>query len=166
MDYLLSELEAERLVEAPSYMSLPKSASSTLGNTNGTWGKSGPAKPSTPETREDDDLIWETVNSLREQRMMMVMNELQFSFLYEVLKDAFMDKYAQKETGPVVKDVQEPNPKVARKEASLRAMYESSQSDEAKEDEDAMDDAASSSEAETEIMEKSQIRKSRTPTLS
>ncbi|KAI1621530.1 protein-tyrosine phosphatase [Exophiala viscosa] len=154
MDYLLSELEAERLVEAPSYMSLSKATSSTSVNRSGTWGKSGPPKPSTPETREEDDLIWETVNSLREQRMMMVMNELQFSFLYEVLRDAFMDKYAQKETGPVVKDVQEPSPKVARKESSQRGMYESVQNEEAEEDEDAMDDAASNSEAETEIMEK------------
>ncbi|KIV78417.1 hypothetical protein PV11_10136 [Exophiala sideris] len=154
MDYLLSELEGERLVEPPSYLSMSKSPSSTSVNTNGTWGKSGPQKPSTPETREEDDLIWETVNSLREQRMMMVMNELQFSFLYEVVRDAFMDKYAQKETGPVVKDVQEPSPKVARKESPLREMHESSQSEEAKEDEDAMSDAASNSEAETEIMER------------
>lgn len=151
LDYLLQELEAGRLVEAPSYMTLPKSSSV---NTNGTWGKSGASKPSTPETREEDDLIWETVNSLREQRMMMVMNELQYSFLYEVLKDAFIDKYAQKEIGPVVTDVQEPSPKVARKESAFGGMYEDSQSEEAQKDEETMSDAASESEAETEIMEK------------
>lgn len=48
------------------------------------------AKDSTPEATED--LIFETVNTLREQRMMMVMNDVQFSFLYEVMREAYVDR--------------------------------------------------------------------------
>lgn len=40
------------------------------------------------------DLVEETVDKLREQRMMMVMNEIQYGFIYSVLKDAFVEKYA------------------------------------------------------------------------
>ena len=47
------------------------------------------------------DQIYETVNTLREQRMMMVMNEIQYSFIHEVVKDEFVKFYRRKAIGPV-----------------------------------------------------------------
>ncbi len=152
VDFLLHELQAGRLVDVspPSDDATPKSST----NSNGTWGKSGPAKPSTPELQEEDDLIYETVNKLRSQRMMMVMNELQYSFLYEVLKDAFYEQYAEKETGPTVTEVQEPSPKVARKKSPFGGMYHGSRVGMVKGEEDTVSEVGIESEAETEIMDK------------
>lgn len=39
------------------------------------------------KTDEDEDAVFETVNRLREQRMMMVYNEMQLQFIYEVLRE-------------------------------------------------------------------------------
>ncbi|KIX07565.1 uncharacterized protein Z518_02218 [Rhinocladiella mackenziei CBS 650.93] len=149
LDFLLQELEAGRLLE-PS--SPPNTSTST--ESNGTWGKSGPPKASTPDPKEEDDVIWDTVNTLREQRMMMVMNELQYSFLYEVLKDAFVEKYAAKETGPMVFEVQEPSPKVARRKSPFGGIYRGTRVGNVKGDEDTVSEVEMDSEAETEIMEK------------
>jgi protein-tyrosine phosphatase len=45
------------------------------------------------QTHADDaDPIFETVNQLREQRMMMVFNELQLHFIYEVLAEQARDR--------------------------------------------------------------------------
>lgn len=151
LDFLLQELEAGKLVEPPSKASTPKPTSSKW---SGTWGRSGSAKPTTPELKDEDDFIWETVNNLREQRMMMVMNELQYSFLYEVLKEAFIDKYADKETGPIVIDVQEPSPKVARKKSPFGGMFGRGK---VKSEEETTSEAGMESEAETEIMEKAEL---------
>ena len=41
------------------------------------------------EVDEVDDPIFETVNHLREQRMTMVQSEVQFSFLYDLIADAY-----------------------------------------------------------------------------
>ena len=38
-------------------------------------------------TDPDTDPVYETVNQMREQRMMMVYNEMQMAFIYEVLRD-------------------------------------------------------------------------------
>lgn len=38
---------------------------------------------------EREDLIFETVNQLREQRMYMVQSQVQYEFLYQVLKEKF-----------------------------------------------------------------------------
>ncbi|KAL5334032.1 protein-tyrosine phosphatase-like protein [Aspergillus crustosus] len=46
-------------------------------------------------TDEETDPVFETVNQLREQRMMMVYNEMQLIFIYEVLREQaelFLDK--------------------------------------------------------------------------
>ncbi|KAH0848041.1 hypothetical protein AYO21_03596 [Fonsecaea monophora] len=158
LDFLLQELEAGRLVES----SPPQTGThtpTTNSNGAGTWGRSGPVKASTPDPKDEDDLIWETVNTLREQRMMMVMNELQYSFLYEVLKEAFIDKYAETETGPVVIEVQEPSPKVARRRSPFGGMFRDGRVDAAQgngsEDTVPADSVEfSESEAETEIMDK------------
>ncbi|OAP62146.1 hypothetical protein AYL99_04349 [Fonsecaea erecta] len=156
LDFLLQELEAGRLVES----SPPQTGThtpTTNSNDSGTWGRSGPPKASTPDPKDDEDLIWETVNTLREQRMMMVMNELQYSFLYEVLKEAFIDKYAEKETGPVIIEVQEPSPKVARKRSPFGGMFRGGRVGRVRRDEDTVSADGvdmGESEAETEIMDK------------
>lgn len=41
----------------------------------------------TVDSPETDDPIFETVNKMREQRMMMVYNEMQLQFIYEVLRE-------------------------------------------------------------------------------
>ncbi|EXJ96040.1 hypothetical protein A1O1_01166 [Capronia coronata CBS 617.96] len=152
LDFLLQELEAGVLIESSSYFAnhQPPSRSSS----NATWGKSGPSKPTTPDSKDEEDAIFETVNALREQRMMMVMNELQYSFLYEALKEAFIEKYAQKETGPMVAGVLEPSPKIARKGAPFGGMFEDTHVGQVQGDEDTVSEAGLESEAETEIMEK------------
>lgn len=150
LDFLLQELEAGILVESSSYFAAHARASSS---SNGTWGKSGPPKPSTPDAEDDEDAVFETVNALREQRMMMVMNEIQYSFLYEALKEAFIEKYAQKQTGPMVTEVQEPSPKVARKDAPFGGMFEGTRVGQVQRDEDTVSQAGIESEAETEIMD-------------
>lgn len=152
LDYLLQELEAGRLLEPSPRQAVAESSSKSKATTSHkTWGRSGPSKPSTPDPPEEEDVICETVNSLRDQRMMMVMNELQYSFLYEVLKDAFIEKYAEKETGPIVIEVQEPSPKVARKRSPFGGMFERKNSGKSRGEDDTV------SEAETEIMEREKL---------
>lgn len=46
------------------------------------------------ETNPEYDPVYETVNILREQRMMMVQNEAQLQFIYEVLKEKWLAKQA------------------------------------------------------------------------
>ena len=155
LDYLLQELEAGKLLESsPRQTSTRSSSKSKSTSSHKTWGRSGPSKPSTPDPPEEEDIIYETVNALRDQRMMMVMNELQYSFLYEVLKEAFIEKYAEKETGPIVIEVQEPSPKIARKRSPFGGMFKRTNSGKSRGEDDTV------SEAETEIMEKEKLTKS------
>lgn len=103
MDFLLYELEEGRLlaIDKASSEGDNSPAPSPAAKTGETWGKSGPPRTQTP-TQEDgenkfaDDLIYDTVNSLREQRMMMVYNEMQYASLYDVVREAFIEKYAEK----------------------------------------------------------------------
>lgn len=39
---------------------------------------------------ERTDVVFDTVNQLREQRMYMVQSEVQFQFIYTVLRERFM----------------------------------------------------------------------------
>ena len=41
------------------------------------------------EAKESEDIIYDTVNRLREQRMTMVQSDVQYNFLYEVLREQF-----------------------------------------------------------------------------
>lgn len=153
LDFLLRELESGRLLE-----SSPSSSTSSQSGAppdpqdaplpTPTWGRSGPAKVATPDPEEQEDFIAETVNSLREQRMMMVMNELQYSFIYEVVRDAFIEKYAEKQTGPIVIEVQEPSPKIARTQSPFHDLHKDSRTERLQNAED-----ESASEAETEIID-------------
>ena len=47
------------------------------------------------EAKDDEDLIYDVVNRLREQRMLMVQNETQYEFLYEVVKEQFKERQRQ-----------------------------------------------------------------------
>lgn len=109
-----------------------------------TWGKSGPPKVRTPThdeapANDEQDLIFETVNSLREQRMMMVMRDVQFMFLYEAVREAVLEKYQAEPEGPMIKDGSE----VELRPRGHKALKMS----------DENDAAESPSEAETEIIQ-------------
>ena len=184
LDFLLRELEEGRLLDqsyfdSNAYAIEKNTSSDQLQQENaprgkvdtsqsregerGTWGKSGPQKATTPEPKESD-LIHDTVDLLRTQRMMMVMNDIQYGSLYEVLREQFIDKYAEKEVGatitPAPADTEEPSPKIRRMsthgsssglsqgmgELGMEArMYERTQAGDVKGEED------TASEAETEI---------------
>ena len=113
LDWLLFQLEEGNLVPKnetlPTEQDVNAAAYQENSHINGgsnaeTWGKSGPVKEKegTPEAKIELDLIFDTVNKLREQRMMMVLNEIQYSFLYEVVKEAFIEKYSRALTVGVV----------------------------------------------------------------
>lgn len=135
LDHLLQELENGNLLARPV-----NTDAVTQNSRTSTWGRSGPARSSTPEGKED--IIYDTVDKLREQRMMMVMNELQFLFLYEVLKEAFIEKYARKPGQAVMGEMP---PKVPRRSSTTvaeevrRSLKEEGEGD--------------VSEAETEVMD-------------
>lgn len=147
LDFLIREVEEDRLLD--SMKGTPKThnqnavqANSEINKTE-TWGKSGPQKVSTP-TQEDGfdkdehDLIYETVNTLRDQRMMMVIREVQFSFLYEAVREAVLEKYRARPEGALVTpaaDLDTPPPNKSRR-VSEEGTAE-----------------GSASEAETEIMD-------------
>lgn len=112
LDFLIREIEEGRLLNnvkiAPATNGSTTSANDETSKA-GTWGKSGPMKVNTPTQEEgfdkdEHDLIFETVNSLREQRMMMVVRDVQYVFLYEAIKEAFLDKYTARPEGAVVKE--------------------------------------------------------------
>ncbi len=73
-------------------------------------------------TEDEDDMIFNTVNKLREQRMMMVQSDAQFLFLYDVLKNRFEGEQAIGVPSPLSTDAHsettesssERSPKVAR----------------------------------------------------
>jgi protein-tyrosine phosphatase len=109
LDWLLTQLEQGNLVPRIAKQESNLAAFQENSNVNGsgkteTWGKSGlvKEKESTPEAQDGFDLIYDTVNKLREQRMMMVMGEIQYSFLYELVKEAFVEKYSRAPTIGVV----------------------------------------------------------------
>ena len=45
------------------------------------------------ETAEAPDLVFDTVNALREQRKMMVQSESQFLFIYQVMRKLWIERY-------------------------------------------------------------------------
>ena len=161
LDFLMSELEKGHLVEPKADETASEKQDKEDGEKPETWGKSGPVKESTPESTVKMDPVYETVNQLREQRMMMVMNEVQFSFLYEVLREAFVEQYASLPKVGVVDDVSsgdagggrvveeetgEPSPKLAKKSSlPFAEIYRGTVVGKVKGDEDTV------SEASTEV---------------
>ena len=120
LDFLLRELQEGRLLEQGYFDSRPSNSQVQSPEQKETWGRSGPQKATTPPGNAPD-FIHDTVDQLRTQRMMMVMNELQYAFIYEVLRDAFIEKYAEREVGAVVTQsgAEEPSPKVARTDSQV-----------------------------------------------
>ena len=47
------------------------------------------------DAKEDDDMIYDVVNHLREQRMLMVQMEGQYQFLYEIIRDQLKERHLQ-----------------------------------------------------------------------
>jgi protein-tyrosine phosphatase len=64
-----------------------------------------------PESSSEDP-IYDTVNQLREQRMMMVYNEMQLQFIYEVLREQCIQKLGASLDDDMALDLR--SPKVAR----------------------------------------------------
>jgi protein-tyrosine phosphatase len=174
LDFLLRELEEGRLLDQLSAdLKITEKTQSTDQSENqdesgsrerkGTWGKSGPTKVTTPEPK-DHDVIHDTVDSLRRQRMMMVINYIQYTSLYEILKEQFINKYAEKEIGVTVTpsrgmDVEGPSPKFRRTDtqssvtASVSSMdiQEKARSEDRARANQTKADEETVSEAETEI---------------
>ena len=95
LDYLLKELEGGAL--DPSNTSPPPPSRKGKGSPRSKQ-KNGSPSSDAASAKDDngvynDDIIYQTVKLLREQRMMMVMNEIQYSFIYEVLKEKWEEKY-------------------------------------------------------------------------
>jgi len=53
---------------------------------------------------DDEDMIFNTVNKLREQRMTMVQSDAQYQFLYDVLRNRFEEKQATVVPSPLSTD--------------------------------------------------------------
>ena len=145
LDFLIREVEEDRLLDSMKPTNTPSKIDEPTRSptVTETWGKSGPFKVMTPTLedgfdKDEHDLIFETVNALRDQRMMMVIREVQYSFLYDAVKEAVLEKYKAKPEGATVRD--------ADAEARPRRSKLPRVSDDI-----AMPD--SSSEAETEIMD-------------
>lgn len=173
LDFLISELEAGRLARRASesnsssddYFEYNRRSGMDSGSRSQSKEKTTTPELPQGETvqgkEKETDLIKDTVDLLRQQRMMMVMNELQFTLLYDVIRDAFVHMYAEKEVGAVVTgtadvDTEGPSPKIARTiSAQMKdggSMYDGTKVGTVKGDEDTISDQEGGhSEAETEI---------------
>jgi len=127
LDFLIREVEEDRLLDSTKVTAPNENEDAVQANNDTTktetWGRSGPPKVSTPTQENgfdkgEHDLIYETVNALREQRMMMVIREVQFSFLYEAVREAVLEKYRARPEGAVVTpgtDIDTPPPSKSRR---------------------------------------------------
>ena len=109
IDHLLRELEQGQLQVGD----VNKNARLTNGIHTAKSNTTSDAMKTAPDPKED--IVFDTVNALRDQRIMMVANEIQLAFVYEVVKEAFLQKYTN---DPSARDagsaVLEPNSKVAK----------------------------------------------------
>ncbi|ETN38195.1 uncharacterized protein HMPREF1541_06226 [Cyphellophora europaea CBS 101466] len=141
LDFLTGELESGRLARRASGLSTgsednqqQQQQSDSLADSQAPKRKQQATTPelqpgedaSSNGKEKETDLIHQTVDSLRQQRMMMVMNELQYSLLYEILRETFVAMYAEKEvgvvvTGPAEEEQGEPSPKVRRRSQASSA---------------------------------------------
>ncbi|MCJ1356230.1 MAG: hypothetical protein MMC33_006224 [Icmadophila ericetorum] len=90
---------------------------------------------SVAEVGDPEDMIFETVNRLREQRMTMVQSLEQFQFLYQLLRDHYRKKQKEQETTPAssadttasekssLADNSEPSRKVMRLSRGIKAVF-------------------------------------------
>ncbi len=59
----------------------------------------GTVPPALTRGEDNDDLIFSTVNQLREQRCTMVQAPAQYHFLYQVLRKLWLEKYGEEDVG-------------------------------------------------------------------
>lgn len=93
LEHLMDELEAGLLDNFDELMGSGSSVTSALGG--GVGNKAVEFRRSTREY--DRDLIFTTVNRLREQRRNMVQAESQYFFIYQVLRKLWWQKYGQED---------------------------------------------------------------------
>lgn len=72
------------------------------------------------EANEEDDMIFDVVNRLREQRMTMVQSEAQYLFLYQVLLGQFGRWQA---SAKITSGTGEPSPKLRRLARGIRSAF-------------------------------------------
>lgn len=84
------------------------------------------------DVKDETDMIYDVVNSLREQRMLMVQMEIQYQFLYDVIKARYKEKQA------AIQQTGHHSPKLRRLASGMGAAL----IDEGKGDEDVFHDAA------------------------
>ncbi|KAK0725408.1 protein-tyrosine phosphatase-like protein [Lasiosphaeris hirsuta] len=91
LEHLIRELDAGVLEHYDERMATP-----ARGSLEGPGGSvtTSPISASIVE-EEGEDLIYSTVNQLREQRRTMVQAESQYIFIYQVLRKLWQDKYGQ-----------------------------------------------------------------------
>ncbi len=63
------------------------------------------------ESKDEEDMIYDVVNRLREQRMTMVQSEVQYQFLYQVVREQLLKKKA---TAVAAAGNGEPSPKLRK----------------------------------------------------
>jgi protein-tyrosine phosphatase len=107
LEHLIRELDAgvlehyDERAATPSRRSADEKSLSTSPNVataseawDETTHRTGEASPATTIIEEEgEDLIFSTVNQLREQRRNMVQAEAQYLFIYQVLRKLWQDKY-------------------------------------------------------------------------
>ena len=100
LEHLMRELEAGAMVDYSSSSS--SSSSPTEENpiknmspttTTSSSRDDGPRSSTSSAARNGQDLIFDTVNQLREQRKTMVQADSQYQFIYQVMRKLWMDKY-------------------------------------------------------------------------
>ena len=85
---------------------------------------------------ESEDIIFNTVNSLREQRMTMVQSEIQYQLLYDLLREQYRKRHSSKVPAAAVQPENgglateklppsggEPSPKVMRLSRGIKAVF-------------------------------------------
>ncbi|KAK5661737.1 hypothetical protein OQA88_9837 [Cercophora sp. LCS_1] len=107
LEHLLRELDAGVLEHYDERMTTP--ARSLAGSDSQAWAegqavkgneRTGDTSPATTIIEEEgEDLIFSTVNQLREQRKNMVQAEGQYLFIYQVLRKLWQDKYGAEGNG-------------------------------------------------------------------
>ena len=66
-------------------------------------------------TKENEDVIFETVNRLREQRMTMVQNEAQYQFLYDVIREQLKKRQLDQQASG------QPSPKLRKLASGMKS---------------------------------------------
>ncbi|KAK3376732.1 protein-tyrosine phosphatase-like protein [Lasiosphaeria ovina] len=95
LEHLIRELDAGVLEHYDERVATPSPISGHLidGQEKGASGDGYNASPTTMREEQGEDLIFSTVNQLREQRRTMVQAESQYLFIYQVLRKLWQDKY-------------------------------------------------------------------------